>query len=279
MSAWEPLTIPCETDVLAAILHRGAAAAKHGLVIVVGGPQNRFGSHRQFVLLARTLAATGIPVLRFDFRGMGDSTGEPRGFERVDVEIRVAIDAFFNQEPALRDITLLGLCDGASAALLYAPGDTRVGALVLLNPWARSAASHARARLSKYYWRRLTSRDFWRRLLTGKVRLADSAREVGGYVASARYAAQPQGSFTDRMAQAIGKFSGRTLVVLSGRDVTADEFRSWCNSSRAIAKAWSGERIDFLEMAAADHTFSSASLRDALAERVVAWVSSSQGRG
>ena len=39
------------------------------MVIVVGGPQYRAGSHRQFTLLARHIAAAGYPVLRFDARG------------------------------------------------------------------------------------------------------------------------------------------------------------------------------------------------------------------
>lgn len=50
-------------------------SASTGVVIIVGGPQYRAGSHRQFVLLARALATAGYPVLRFDYSGMGDSDG------------------------------------------------------------------------------------------------------------------------------------------------------------------------------------------------------------
>ena len=46
-------------------------AASRGMLIVVGGPQYRAGSHRQFTLLARDVAATGVPTMRFDYRGMG----------------------------------------------------------------------------------------------------------------------------------------------------------------------------------------------------------------
>ncbi|KAB8057318.1 hydrolase 1, exosortase A system-associated, partial [Janthinobacterium violaceinigrum] len=58
---------------LVGILSLPAAPGPRGVLIVTGGPQYRVGSHRQFVLLARALAAQGVPVLRFDLRGMGDS--------------------------------------------------------------------------------------------------------------------------------------------------------------------------------------------------------------
>ena len=42
------------------------------VLVVVGGPQVRAGSHRHFVQLARHLATHGHAVMRFDVRGMGD---------------------------------------------------------------------------------------------------------------------------------------------------------------------------------------------------------------
>ncbi len=56
----------------------GSNATDVGVAIIVGGPQYRAGSHRQFILLARRLAHAGIPALRFDYRGMGDSPGAMR---------------------------------------------------------------------------------------------------------------------------------------------------------------------------------------------------------
>ena len=73
------------SDVLA-VLHQGESGRKIGMVIVVGGPQYRVGSHRQFLLLARQLSNAGFPVMRFDCRGMGDSGGEFAGFEWRDAE-------------------------------------------------------------------------------------------------------------------------------------------------------------------------------------------------
>src|SRR5262249_34407086 len=121
------LTMECEGRQLVGILSRDRSPATRGVLIVVGGPQYRVGSHRQFTLLCRYLAERGVPALRFDYRGMGDSDGETRTFERVGEDIRCAIDRLFACVPGLKDVVIWGLCDAASAALFYARGDPRVG--------------------------------------------------------------------------------------------------------------------------------------------------------
>ena len=79
----------CKGDTLVGILAKPETPAKTGIVVIVGGPQYRAGSHRQFVLLSRSLAAAGYAVLRFDYRGMGDSEGQQRNFEAVSADISV----------------------------------------------------------------------------------------------------------------------------------------------------------------------------------------------
>ena len=92
-----------EEDLLG-IIHLPEAVSRRGVVILVGGPQYRVGSHRQFLLLARALAQHGVPVLRFDFRGMGDSDGEFHGFEKLDKDIAAAIDAFAAAVPQVDEL-------------------------------------------------------------------------------------------------------------------------------------------------------------------------------
>ena len=64
------LSLRCNDSWMYGILSLPEQAASRGVLIVVGGPQYRVGSHRQFTLLARHLASLRIPVLRFDCRGM-----------------------------------------------------------------------------------------------------------------------------------------------------------------------------------------------------------------
>ena len=101
----------CDNSELVSIVHEPAIPGDTGLVIIVaGGPQYRVGAHRQFVMLARQIAAAGLPVIRFDHRGTGDSDGDYRGFTDMDADIRSAIDHLFSTFPSLSKVVLLGEC-------------------------------------------------------------------------------------------------------------------------------------------------------------------------
>lgn len=267
---------------LVGVLHRpDAPHTEKGVVIVVGGPQYRAGSHRHFVLLARALAAAGFPVLRFDYYGMGDSDGESSSFENVDRDIRAAIDALCREQPQVRQVVLWGLCDGASAALMYANRDARVSGLVLLNPWVRSEQGEARAYLRHYYVRRLASREFWARALGGRWHWRDSIRDIKALASRARArtsfpspdTARGQTHFVARMVQGWETFRGRTLLILSGNDLTADEFRDWIAASKR-RRAWMRRPNIQVETAqGANHTFARREWRDRVNDVTLEWLS------
>jgi exosortase A-associated hydrolase 1 len=247
-----------------------------GVIIIVGGPQYRAGSHRQFTLLARHLAANGIAALRFDYRSMGDSPGEMRDFLGVDADIKAAIDALLAARPALKRVALWGLCDAASAALLYLESsrDARVAGVAMLNPWVRSVATLAQTHVKHYYWRRLREKDFWIKLLKGGI----GAKALHGLASnlrlahSASEAISGSRSFQDRMAAGLRGFDGPALLVLSGDDYTAREFGVHATSSAA----WSGllERpmLQTHELPTADHTFSAIKDQDAQSRIFLTWL-------
>jgi hypothetical protein len=83
---------------------------------------------------------------------------------------------------------VLGLCDGASAAVLALPALRAAGhepqALALVNPWVRSEASLSDAMVRSYYAKRLFQREFWARLLSGKISLANLVREPVRHLAA-----------------------------------------------------------------------------------------------
>lgn len=65
------------------------ALSHRGVIIVVGGPQTRVGSHRLFVYLARALAKASVSVFRFDYAGAGDSEGKITDFTNIQSDIDV----------------------------------------------------------------------------------------------------------------------------------------------------------------------------------------------
>lgn len=272
------LGFECAGERLLGILSRPLRPAATAVVIIVGGPQYRVGSHRQFLLLARALAATGHAVLRFDYRGMGDSDGAVRSFEEVDADIGAAIGALTAACPEVRSVVLWGLCDGASAALMYwlRQRDARVRGLCLLNPWVRSEHGLARVRLRHYYGDRLLQPNFWSKLLRGRTNLAASVAELvrNWRLARAARAAEVDQteSFRSLMAAGFRAFDGEILMILSGCDGTAQEFLDCAKSDPQWAGLLQRPRLTRLDLPDADHTFTVPAARSAVEEATRAWI-------
>jgi exosortase A-associated hydrolase 1 len=279
----QPLCIALGQDVLWGLLHTPAAGTSEqalGIVVVVGGPQTRLGSHRQFVHLADVLATAGYVTLRFDVRGMGDSTGEPRSFEALDDDIGAAIGALMLARPGLRGVVLWGLCDGASAACLYMArrSEPLVRGLCLANPWVRSVQSLAKTRVRHYYLQRLLTREFWVKLLRGGVgATALSNLLVNIRLASGGRSAVPGGvsgnsSFQDRMLQGLCGFQGQALVLLSEHDYTAQEFSAYTGSRPAWQAVLRQATLELSPLPGADHTFSNPGGKEAVAAATLRWL-------
>ena len=291
----EPLIFPCHGKTLYGILHRPAVPASMGVVIVVGGPQYRVGSHRQFVLLARMLSKHGVPVLRFDYRGMGDSEGSHSGFEGVGEDIHAAIDSFMTNYARMNGVVLWGLCDAASAIAFYASSDPRVKGLVLLNPWVRTEQGIARTQLKHYYLVRLFDVDAWHRLIRGKMDIKASlvslTTTLMNMLFSQKKATENKGLVFEgdtideeannankdeplayRMLSGLQRFSGSVLFILSGDDLTAAEFKSTANKSRHWRRFFKEHRVTIKCFTEADHTFSKNSWRKQVEDWTYSWL-------
>ena len=281
------LSFACRGAWLYGIVSLPAAAGtphQRGVLIVVGGPQYRAGSHRQFTLLARDLAAAGIPAMRFDYRGMGDSEGDLRNFENVEDDLRAAIDRFLAEVPGMKEVVLWGLCDGASAAAMYAPQDARVGGLVLLNPWVRTEEGAARATIKHYYRARLFDARLWKKIAGGqfdvKASLRSLWRDLGKAFrprpASAGASATAGGDapLPERMQAALTRFGGRVLVVLSGADLTAQEFADLSARPGAWQRLLAAPRFTKHKIDKADHTFSRRPWQDQVSSWTRDWLRS-----
>ena len=284
-------TFPCHGAELIGILHPGAAQAPRGVLIVVGGPQYRVGSHRQFILLARDLAGAGIPVLRFDYRGMGDAGGEAVDFEHCNADIAAAVDAFLARSTGLREVIIWGLCDAASAALFYAWRDPRVVGLVLLNPWVRTEAGESKAFLKHYYLKQLFNAELWAKIRRGEFNVAESLRSLLEMVkrtftptlpargVGAAITGDDDRPLPERMAAGLARFTGAVLLILSGNDLTAAEFKDAVAASPRWRSLLAQPRITQRDLAAANHTFSRREWRQQVMEWTLEWIKAGQHGG
>jgi len=269
------LSFESEGESLMGILSEPVQPARWAVLILVGGPQYRVGSHRQFVSLARALSRAGVAAFRFDFQGMGDSSGALQGFEHHGADIRAAADAVMAELPDLAGIVLWGLCDAASAALLYMDerADARIRGLVLVNPWVRSEHSLAQAHLALYYRQRLRQPEFWKKLLSGRVAWR-ALTEWGRKLAAARapVSGLAKGSFQHRMALAWRKFGGRILLISASADLTAREFDEALKTQPDWQGALNRPGLSRVDIADADHTFSRRAHQDMLERATADWV-------
>lgn len=286
----EAIAFRCHGEPLVGILHRPASVQKRrGVVIVVGGgPQYRAGGHRQLTLWARRLCAEGYPVLRFDYRGMGDAHGEFRGFEHIDDDIRTAIDRFQAEIPGVDQIVLWGECDASSAILFYAFRDPRVKGAILLNPWVRTEAGEAKAILRHYYLQRLMQPSFWKKLVSLRFNPVASLSSAIGLLRQTRTAASPTPTtdstvatatelprdlpLPERLLAGITRFQGPVMLVMSGRDLIAREFDELVRCSPAWQAQFAAKPVSRHDFPEADHTFSSAQQRDQVVSWSLAWL-------
>ncbi|MFP5391487.1 MAG: hydrolase 1, exosortase A system-associated [Gammaproteobacteria bacterium] len=248
------LRFQCQGNCLLGIVDVPERPLPRGVLVLSCGQQYRVGAHRQFTLLARMLAPRGIPVMRFDCRGMGDSEGKPAPFDAQGDDLRAAIKEFFMQVPEMREVVLWGLDDAAAAATLFAPTEPRVRALILLNPWVRDPSlapppakrSHA------------GEIGFWRR-----IGAAAHDRSVMDAQRSAPTVASP---IQQRIMESLGRFDGRVLVILGGADRHTQHVTELLERHQRPAQR--------VVIDGADHTFASRAWRDQAAEASANWVMS-----
>jgi exosortase A-associated hydrolase 1 len=252
------------------------------LMFVGGGPQYRVGGHRQLVLWARTLAEQGIPVMRFDYRGVGDSGGEFRGFEHIEADTRAAIREAFERLPTVKRLILWGECDASSAILMHAHEEPRVVGISLQNPWARTTTGQAKAYIKYYYLRRLMERSFWQRVFQAKFNPFKSFFSLLQHVLQAsRRVSPPAGaeghgnsSYIERMKAGCRAYKGEVLLYISGRDLIAREFDEMVASDKEWSVLMRRQTVRRIDLPLADHTFSSAAMRQSVIDSASEWIRS-----
>jgi uncharacterized protein len=284
-----PISFLCGEHRLYGILHRPAEMRERGILMVNGRPALRAGRHRLFLLLARSWLEAGIPVMRFDFRGTGDSEGEMGTLEETAADLRSAVDAFISNVPGLQQIVLWGLCGGAADAILYAPNDSRVGGLVLANPWSYDASVRIltdwRHRMSRQY---SNLRNWIRSIVRPEVRAASATyEEVPEHPVQLNLAETPGGGTTavyraycsyrapdlsKRLVASLARFSGNVLFIFSGADSGSRHFKRVASISPRWRRVLSSARVQTHDLADANHSLRRPEWRAQAAKWTLDWL-------
>lgn len=270
-----PVVFDCEGSQLIGMVHRPASPrTRRGMLLVVaGGPQYRGGVCRMQVQMARELAAAGVPVMRFDYRGLGDSEGRFQGFQHVERDLAAAVATFLAQVPGMQEVALWGGCDAASASLIHGWKLPQVTGLVLGNPWVHSDAT-SDAVAVKHYSQRMRDRDFWLKLVKlqyNPVPAAYTLLRASVAKLKPKDAAQPGAStvrddpslpFQTRMRIGLSQFKGDVLMLMSGRSLLSKEFDELVAAQPAWQQALCRpRRVSRVDIAEADQAFSTMDAR------------------
>lgn len=233
------IVFPCGGAKLVGMLDCASLHGQTGLLIVSGGSEIRAGAFAgQAMLAARLAESAGVPVFRFDRRGIGDSEGENPGWRGSRDDIAAALGTFRAALPGMRRVVGYGLCDAASALMLHAAtlGVHGFDALVLANPWtlddtAGDIEGHSPAALRQRYLANLADpRALWR-LLSGQVNLARLARGLGQ--ASQRKAAPSP--LVGVLHTGLARFAGPATLLISADDRVGQRFAAtWPEDPRLL---------------------------------------------
>jgi exosortase A-associated hydrolase 1 len=251
------IAFPCAGETLVGTLDE--APGKTGLLVVSGGNEIRSGAHRGMALLGQRLATAGYPVFRYDRRGIGDSTGENRGFESSAEDIAAAA-ATFRERAGFERVIGFGNCDAATALALF-HRVAGIDGLILANPWVIEQADDLPppAAIRAYYAARLRDPMQWLRLLRGKVNVA----KLGEGLAKASQTPAPSG-LAERLATALAQ--APTTILLARRDNTAIAFAdAWKHPAFEAAR----RDIKLVERDSASHSFASQADKDWLFEQIL----------
>jgi hypothetical protein len=144
------------------------------VIFVNAGFISSQGPFRLYTLLARRLAEYKIGSLRFDLGGIGHSEaielGKPLHQRTMD-DIQQAVN-YVRNELQCSDIVLCGLCSGAEDSFQYASIDSRIKAVVMIDPHCYQTTG--------YKLRKLFSLDIPKRMTVKVLRLINRLNNLHG---------------------------------------------------------------------------------------------------
>ena len=259
--------IPCAGETLAATLDSGDDQS--ALLIVSGGNEIRSGAHSGMAQLALRISEQGFPVLRYDRRGIGESSGENSGFLGSAKDIAAAAQ-FLKQDQRVRHVVAFGNCDAATALALFGPA-AGIDRYILANPWVIEA-SHtsdadeptiSSAAIRSRYWDRIRNPRTILDLLSGKI---DFKKLFKGLKQASR--TEDNSALSLRLRDALSGLDQSTDIVLAKRDTTARAFlAAWNSADFEPLRKKAAITVDTLD--SASHSFADVEAKKWLTDRIL----------
>jgi len=261
----EPVTLTCKTNKLYGIYHipKDCIYPELAVIMIVGGSQTRYGSHRLYLQVARFLHDNGIPVLRFDCEGMGDSYGSYKGFGKSDQAIKTALD-FITLRHKNASPILWALCDGSAAAAIFAKNNTdMVSGMILCNPFVHTKHGSLMVKLKYFYPKKLIDKKFWIKLFMFKMNFKEKLKKLANNINEARpfqkrkiqKYAKIEPSLPELVLGGMIRFGKPVTCILSNDDLLAKEFIEAQKKRKEIVRLMENNIIKNCIIKDADHTF------------------------
>lgn len=127
---------PRERPLFGWLHHAVSGGARRGLVVCKPFGYEAICSHRSLRTLCDRAAAAGVPTLRFDYDGSGDSAGEDRDPERMRAwidSVKSAIDEL-KRATSVSSVYVLGVRLGAALAALAVKDRADVAGYIAIAP-------------------------------------------------------------------------------------------------------------------------------------------------
>lgn len=265
------LTFDCAGETLGGTLD--GADGTTGLLIVSGGNEIRSGAHAGMAALAAHVAEAGYPVMRYDRRGIGDSTGDNGGFESSADDIAAAVAAMRAHAPHVTRLVAFGNCDAASSLALFGPA-AGIDALILANMWtletesdaadeSEAAATMTAGAIRSRYLAKLKDPRELIRLATGGVNIDKLVRGLRQATAKTEVT-----GLAARLGAALAAMPLPTKLLVAEHDRTAMWFLEHWDSG-PFTPARTNPNLSMARLNSGSHSFASAGDKAWLRERIV----------
>jgi alpha-beta hydrolase superfamily lysophospholipase len=239
-------------------------------VFLNAGAARRIGPSRMWVEAARRWAARGIPSLRLDSVGIGESDGPPTPYPEDGTlydpafvtDVTATLDELQRRGVGDRFL-LVGLCAGAYWSLYAGLDDPRVDGMALLNlvavVWddALPASRDLRRALTSRSWSRVRRNITWERVRAILTLLVSAPARAARRRRSAADGPPSLQTQTKAMLTRLNASDKRVLMVFHAREALLDELgrSGWLNRLKRSG------HVTVQRIAVNDHTFRPVSMQ------------------